>query len=150
MLEVGNGKLTLAENRAHFALWCMMASPLLLGNDIVNMKKEHLDILVNKRLIAIDQDSLGKQAKRIQKGKPFDILVRPLSDGNIALCVLNKSRRAQKFSFDLTKLKNEEYVKGYTKTSYVVENLWTGEKTSEQNSVTATVGPHDAIVWKLK
>ena len=150
MLEVGNGKLTLNENRAHFALWCMMASPLLLGNDVVNMKKEHLEILKNRRLIAIDQDRLGKQAKRIQKGRPFDILVRPLAGNNIALCVLNKSRRPQKFTFDLTKLKNEEYVNGCTKTSYVIEDLWTGETTTDQNSITVTVAPHDAIVWKLK
>ena len=150
MLEVGNGKLTLAENRAHFALWCMMASPLLLGNDVVNMKKEHLEILENKRLIAVDQDALGKQAKRIRKGRVFDILVRPLADGAIALCVLNKSRRPQKFDFDLTALKNEEYVKDHTKTSYIVENLWDGHKVADANSVSATIASHDAIVWKLK
>ncbi len=150
MLEVGNGKLTLAENRAHFALWCMMASPLLLGNDVVNMKKEHLEILENKRLIAVDQDALGKQAKRIRKSRIFDVLVRPLADGAIALCALNKSRRPQKFEFDLTALKNEEYVKDYTKTSYVMENLWDGRKVADVNSVSVTVESHDAIVWKLK
>ncbi|MBO4540218.1 MAG: hypothetical protein J5781_08045, partial [Clostridia bacterium] len=124
--------------------------PLLLGNDVVNMKKEHLDILENKRLIAIDQDPLGKQAKRIQKGRKLDILVRPLAGDTIALCVLNKSRRPQEFKFDLSTLQNEEYVKGCTKTSYIVENLWDGQKVTDANSISVTVAPHDAIVWKLK
>ena len=114
------------------------------------MKKEHLEILENKRLIAVDQDALGKQAKRIRKGRVFDILVRPLADGAIALCALNKSRRPQKFDFDLTALKNEEYVKDHTKTSYIVENLWDGHKVADANSVSATIASHDAIVWKLK
>ena len=67
MLEVGNGKLTYDENLAHFALWCMMASPLVLGNDLRKITKPVLDIVTNKDLIAIDQDNLCKQAKRIIK-----------------------------------------------------------------------------------
>ena len=147
MLEVGNGKLTLAENRAHFSLWCMMAAPLLLGNDIVNMKKEHLEILENKNLIAIDQDKLGKQAKRIVKGA-VDVLVRPLQDGGIALCAFNKKKSAKKFSFDLTALKKEEYVQACAGEEYIAEELWTGEKVKGKK-LTAKIGGHDVKVWKL-
>ena len=148
MLEVGNGKLTLAENRSHFSLWCMMAAPLLLGNDIVNMKKEHLEILENKELIAIDQDRLGKQAKRIVKGGT-DVLVRPLEDGSIALCAFNKRKRNKKFVFDLSVLSEEEYVQGYTAKEYAAEELWTGEKT-KGSKLKATLEGHGVKVWKLK
>ena len=150
MLEVGNGNYTLAENRAHFTLWCMMAAPLLLGNDVVNMKKEHLDILKNKKVIAIDQDALGKQAKRIQKGKKFDILVRPLDDGGIAFCVLNKGKRATNFKFDLSALKAEEYVRDNAKDSYAAENLWTNEIFSDLTKVSAKIEGHDVLMLKLK
>ena len=59
MLEVGNGKLTLAENRTHFSMWAMLAAPLLAGNDLPNMKPEIKAILTNHDVIAIDQDKLG-------------------------------------------------------------------------------------------
>ncbi|MDY5242354.1 MAG: alpha-galactosidase, partial [Eubacterium sp.] len=71
MLEVGNGKLTPEENKSHFTLWCMMAAPLVLGNDIRTLLNEDkksqiiLSILKNKELIAIDQDPLVKPAKKI-------------------------------------------------------------------------------------
>ncbi len=147
MLEVGNGKLTLEENRSHFSLWCMMAAPLLLGNDIVNMKKEHLDILKNEKLIAIDQDALGKQAKRIVKGG-IDVLVRPLSDGSIALCAFNKGKNKKKFSFSLGKLKGEEYVQALAADAYAAEELWTGEK-QNGSCLKATIEGHGVKVWKL-
>ena len=63
MLEVGNGKLSLAENRTHFSWWAILAAPLLAGNDLPNMKPEIHAILTNKDVIAIDQDALGKQGK---------------------------------------------------------------------------------------
>ena len=147
MLEVGNGKLTLAENKSHFTLWCMMAAPLLMGNDIVNMKKEHLDILTNKKVIAIDQDALGKQAKRIVKGA-VDVLVRPLADGGIALCMFNKGKSKKKYAFDLSNLLTEEYVKGFAGEEYEAEDLWTGEKQTT-NKLAAKLDPHGIAVWKL-
>lgn len=61
MLEVGNGGLTPDEERTHFALWAILNSPLLLGNDLRNMAPQTLDILTNKEIIAINQDSLGIQ-----------------------------------------------------------------------------------------
>ena len=65
MLEVGNGKLSLAENRTHFSMWAMLAAPLLAGNDLPNMKPEIRDILTNRDVIAIDQDPLGHEARHI-------------------------------------------------------------------------------------
>jgi alpha-galactosidase len=61
MLEVGNGDLTIAEQRAHFTMWCLIKSPLLLGNDLRNMSPEVLEIISNKEVIALNQDPLGKQ-----------------------------------------------------------------------------------------
>lgn len=61
MLEVGNGNLTLAESRTHFALWCFVKAPLILGNDLTKMDDDTLKIITNKGLIAINQDSNGQQ-----------------------------------------------------------------------------------------
>jgi alpha-galactosidase len=60
MLEVGNGDLSLAENRAHFSLWCILAAPLFLGNDVRNIPDDVLNIITNKEVIALKQDKLCK------------------------------------------------------------------------------------------
>ena len=78
MLEVGNGELTLAENRSHFSMWAMLASPLLAGNDLPNMKPEIKAILTNRDVIAIDQDPLGKQASRVYSDGEVEVWTRHL------------------------------------------------------------------------
>jgi hypothetical protein len=60
-LEIGNGHLTIAEERSHFALWCLMKSPLIIGTGVRVLPAASLAILLNKRLIAIDQDPLAIQ-----------------------------------------------------------------------------------------
>ncbi len=60
MLEVGNGKLTMDENRLHFSLWAMLAAPLLAGNDLAHMNPDVLGVLTNQEVIAVDQDPLGR------------------------------------------------------------------------------------------
>lgn len=76
--------------QSHFALWCMMASPLLCGNDVRQMNDSTLQILLNKDLIAIDQDPLGIQAERAIRADHYDVWVKPLSDGSKAIACLNR------------------------------------------------------------
>ncbi len=89
MLEVGNGKLTLDENRTHMGMWAMLAAPLLAGNNLSKLTPEVTGVLTNKEVIAIDQDALGKQAERIYAEGPIEIWSRPLADGSRALAVFN-------------------------------------------------------------
>ena len=89
MLEVGNGKLSLAENRTHFSMWAMLAAPLLAGNDLPNMKPEIKAILTNRDVIAIDQDPLGKQGARVYSDGEVDVWSRQLSGGAVAIAVVN-------------------------------------------------------------
>ena len=80
MLEVGNRGLT--ESRAHFSFWCMLASPLMMGNDLRVMTAETLDILANAEVIALDQDPLGKQGYRVIDETGREVWVKELSDGD--------------------------------------------------------------------
>ena len=89
MLEVGNGKLTPDENRTHMGMWAMLAAPLLAGNNLSKLTPEVKAILTNRDVIAIDQDSLGKQANRIFAEGPVEIWSRLLSNGDVALAVFN-------------------------------------------------------------
>ncbi|MCL2212932.1 MAG: alpha-galactosidase, partial [Oscillospiraceae bacterium] len=80
MLEVGIGSLTDTENLTHFALWCMMSSPLILGLDVRKIEPKVLEIITNRELIALNQDDLMLQASRTKLEEGVDLLVKPLSD----------------------------------------------------------------------
>jgi alpha-galactosidase len=102
MLEVGNG-MTVNEDRAHFSMWCMLAAPLIAGNDVRRMTRETVDILTNKEAIAVDQDPLGIQGFRYSTDGIVEIWFKPLSDDAWAMCVLNRSPRSQKVVFEWAK-----------------------------------------------
>jgi alpha-galactosidase len=82
---------TFEEYRSHFALWCLSAAPLLIGCDIRNMDEETKGILLNKELIAINQDVLGKQGHIVKKENNTDIWVKPLADNAYAFGLYNRS-----------------------------------------------------------
>lgn len=90
MLEVGNGGMTLDEYRAHFSLWAMMAAPLIAGNDLRTIGKETRSILLNREVIAVDQDALGAQGRIvIDQGYGTQVWMKPLADGARAVALLN-------------------------------------------------------------
>jgi alpha-galactosidase len=104
MLEVGNGGMTTEEYRTHFSLWCMLASPLMAGNDLQNMTPETKAILLNKEMIAIDQDSLGQQATCYRDNGDYQIWVKSLSNNEKAICLLNKSDERKSVLVDFSLL----------------------------------------------
>ena len=88
MLEIGNGHMTTEEYRTHMTLWAVSAAPLLAGNDVRNMSVETASILMNKEVIAVDQDSLGKQATPVKLGE-VEMWIKPLADGGVAVAMVN-------------------------------------------------------------
>ena len=88
MLEIGNGHMSDDEYRTHMSLWALTAAPLLAGNDIRSMSDTTKSILLNKEVIAIDQDALGKQASPVKNGN-LETWVKPLKDGSVAVGVVN-------------------------------------------------------------
>ncbi len=148
MLEVGNGNLTYDENVSHFSLWCMMASPLILGNDIRKITQNVLDIVTNKNLIAINQDVLGIQAKRIIAGS-VDVLVKPLSDGSTSVCVLNRSNRKKKYQLKLSDVYQEAYSQLGKATSYEIVDQWSDERTESAEKIEMQLNPHGSKVYKI-
>jgi alpha-galactosidase len=92
MLEVGNGGMTDDEYRAHFSLWAVMAAPLMAGNDVRTMPAATRDILLNKEVVAVDQDSLGVQGMLVQEPAPdLQVWAKPLADGSRAVVLFNRS-----------------------------------------------------------
>ncbi len=147
MLQVGRG-MTYEEDKAHFSMWCMMASPLLAGNDLTTMSEETISILTNKDMIAIDQDPLVYQARRLKDDGDWEVWARPLIStisGKVAVALLNRSDKKATISFnaDSTGLIAQ---KGYT-----IRNIW--EKTTSSTLTAAIqsyeVPPHGIVVLQL-
>ena len=94
MLEVGNGGLTAAENRAHFSFWCLFAAPLMAGNDLRSAPPETLEILTNREVIAVDQDPLGMQGRKVRDDGAHEVWMKPLADGSRAVILFNRGSEA--------------------------------------------------------
>ncbi len=90
MLEVGNGGMTEDEQRAHFSLWAILAAPLMAGNDLRDMSATTRAILAAPEVIAVDQDPLGKQGRRVQRTVSTEVWVRELANGSHAVLLLNR------------------------------------------------------------
>ena len=148
MLEVGNGKLTFEQNRSHFALWCMMCAPLILGNDLRNISDDVLKIVKNPDLIAINQDALGVPAKRVVKGT-VDVLVKPLADGSVAVCAFNKGGK-KKYNLNLKKVLSDEYARCKKTENFVATNLWDKSETTTNGVLSVSVNKHDSAVFIVR
>jgi alpha-galactosidase len=90
MLEVGNGGLSFEESKAHFSLWCLLAAPLMAGNDLRSISKQTAFILTNPDVIAVDQDKLGLQGRRLRTEGLTEVWVKPLADLSKAVVLLNR------------------------------------------------------------
>lgn len=148
MLEVGNGKLTFEQNRSHFALWCMMCAPLILGNDLRNISDDVLKIVKNPDLIAINQDALGVPAKRVIKGT-VDVLVKPLADGSVAVCAFNKGGK-KKYNLNLKKVLSDEYARCKKTENFVATNLWDKSETTTNGVISVSINKHDSAVFIVR
>jgi len=165
MLEVGNG-MTVAEDRSHFTLWCMMAAPLILGNDLTNMSEETLAIITNREVIAIDQDPLGIQGLRTKKEGDLQYWFKPLSDGAWAFCLLNAGPEDQTVELDWESLEFYDELSGrspsFAEVNYQAKDLWNanakpfktrakGKKRGQTvgAKVLVSVPSHDVVTYRL-
>ena len=155
MLEVGNGQLTPAEDRAHFSMWAMLAAPLIAGNDLRQMDKQTTDVLTNKDVIAINQDSLGIQGFRYAVKDSVETWFKPLNNGEWAVAFLNRNRTKTvsfTYNWQATIIKDEfsKRTMDAKKVNYTVFDCW--KKTSPGDTrklLQVSLPPHDILVVRL-
>ena len=153
MLEVGNG-MSAAEDRAHFSMWAMLAAPLMSGNDVRKMSAETRQILINKDVIAVDQDPLGVPAFPAVSENGIEIWARPLSNENWAICFLNRSDLPKTIDFDWKNRYIDDAMSSRQidarKTTYGVRDLWTKKNMGTTDApLRAVVPPHDVLLLRL-
>jgi alpha-galactosidase len=153
MLEVGNG-MPVNEDRVHFSLWCMMAAPLIAGNDIRSMNADTRMILTNKDVIGIDQDILGVQGFRYASKDSLETWFKPLSNGGWAVCFVNRSASTKTVNFDW----NNENVNdtlssrqlNAATTTYKITDVWAKKNmATTAKQFNAPVPSHDVVMLKL-
>lgn len=154
MLEVGVGRLTTSENRAHFSMWCMLAAPLITGNDLSNMTDEVRAILTDPTAISVNQDPLGIQGLRYQKADSLETWLKPLSNGEWALCFLNRAKDAKQINFDFAQnIVDDTFAKRIldaNKQEYKLTNVWTKKEMGTTKKVlSAQVPSHDVLMLIL-
>jgi len=153
MMEIGNG-MTVGEDRAHFSMWCMLAAPLMAGNDIAAMTPATKEILTNKEVIAIDQDPLGIQGFKYASADSVETWFKPLQNGDWALCFLNRGKTPRTVTFDWSKEKVADELSklnpSFATTSYRIRDVWKKKETgTTQKPLKATVPGHDVVMIRL-
>ncbi|MFD9793915.1 ricin-type beta-trefoil lectin domain protein [Streptomyces sp. NPDC059070] len=141
-LIAGAGGLTDDESRSQMALWSMMAAPLILSSDVAHLAPAARSALGNTDLIAVDQDSLGRQAGVASSNSTTDVLVRPLAGADRAVAVLNRGSAARTVTTALADI-------GLPGCAVTAKDLWTGATSTVNGSLTATVPAHGTAVWRL-
>jgi alpha-galactosidase len=143
MLEIGNGKMSDDEYRTHMSLWALTAAPLLAGNDIRSMSDTTKSILLNKEVIAVDQDPLGKQASPVKNGN-LETWVKPLKDGSVAVGVVNLDSAQGNATVKVSDLQ----LKGSV---HSARDLWAHKDVKFANGeYSAPVPAHGVLLLKVK
>jgi alpha-galactosidase len=153
MLEVGNG-MPVNEDRAHFSMWAMIAAPLIAGNDLRNMSAATKEILTNKEVIAVNQDSLGIQAMKYSANDSLETWVKPLKNGDWAVCFLNRKNTDKPIDFNWNAQVIEDTIgkrnldaKG---TTYKIRNVWTKKDAGDSKKPLKVIVPsHDVVMLRL-
>ncbi len=143
MLEIGNGKMNHDEYVTHMSMWCMLAAPLLAGNDLAHMSAETLAILTNPEVIAVDQDPKGVQGRWAWQAGPYEVWTKPLADGSTAALLINRGEDTERITANFKDLG----VSG-TKT---VRDLWKHKDLGKfTNTFSADVPRHGVVMVRLR
>jgi alpha-galactosidase len=155
MLEIGNGGQSISEYRAHFSLWCMLAAPLMSGNDLRDMNDSIRSLLTNKEVIAVNQDSLGMQAFKFVDYGDLEIWVKALSDDEASFCFLNRSNTPVNLKFNWRQFGVYHFSfrnSGFNtwKNTYEIRDLWKHKNIgTTADKLSARIGGHDVLMVRL-
>ena len=142
MMEVGRGGMTDIEMRSHFALWAIMAAPLIAGNDLRTASAETLTILRNQNLIAINQDSLGLQAVQVANDGTRRVLAKRLSNGDVAVALFNQGSSTTTIATTATAI-------GKAGSSFTLRDAWTNAASTTSGAIAASVPAHGTVVYRV-
>ncbi|KAG7461056.1 hypothetical protein MATL_G00205420 [Megalops atlanticus] len=145
MLIIGDFSLSVDQSRSQMALWAIMAAPLFVSNDLRTLNSQARTILQNKAAIAVNQDPLGIQGRRLLREKSgIEVFWRPLSNSASALVFFSRrSDMPYRYTTSLGKL-------NYTSGSYKVYDVFAEELMpglSDSTAFTISINPSGVVMW---
>ena len=140
MLEVGNG-MSATEDRAEFSLWAEMAAPLIAGTNIAGASSTTVSILSNKAVIAVDQDSLGKQGVQVSSSGGHDVLAKPLANGDVSVVLFNEAGSTATISTTTSAIGKSG--------SAGLTDLWSGRTSTTTGSISTSVPAHGIVMYRV-
>lgn len=143
MLQVGNGGMTTTEDRAHFSLWCILAAPLLAGNDQRHMTEVTRETLTNEEVIAVNQDPAGTQGYKIRDEGDHEVWVKSLESGDYAVALLNRGEKPAFIAIRAEEIGMPEASR------YVVRDLWAHKEEVTGGRIGARVPSHGVAMFRV-
>jgi alpha-galactosidase len=136
--------LSAPQAQAQLSMWAIVAAPLMLGSDPRALTNQSIAMLENPRVLAIDQDALGKQGSVVAQGGQGQVWMRRLSGGARAVALLNRGTRPLLVSARPASL-------GLSATGrYRIQNVWTGHvQSSASGSLVARLDPASALLYRV-
>ena len=142
--QVAGGGMSFAEYQTHMTMWCMACSPLMIGCDVRALDQETAGLLMNREVLAVNQDVLGRPARRVKQSGNCEAWLKPLSDGSVAVALLNRGASEQGITLRAGEVELPDEPK-------LVRNLWTRQDSAEfTREFTHRVGAHATILLKIK
>ncbi|MEV6006939.1 ricin-type beta-trefoil lectin domain protein [Streptomyces sp. NPDC051976] len=143
MLEVGNGSLSVTESRSEFSLWAEMAAPLIAGTNIASAGSTTLSTLTNSRVIAVDQDALGRQGTLVSSSGGLDVMAKPLANGDVSVALFNETGSTATITTSASAI-------GKTGAAgYALTDLWSGATSSTSGTISASVPAHGTVMYRV-
>ncbi len=143
MLEVGHGDMTDTEYRTHFGLWAMMAAPLLIGSDLRQATPATMDILRNTEVIALDQDTLGRQARPISDSDGHVVFAKALSNGDAAVALYNETDSTATIGTTASAAGLGDA------DAYTLRDVWQHATTETAGDISAAVPAHGTVIYRV-
>ena len=140
--DLGGIGCTDTEYQSQMSLWSIMNSPLAATNDLRSMNAETKRILLNTEVIAVNQDALGKQAVSKVKNEKWSVFVKPLSNGDFAVAILNRADTTQKANFNFADLGLKDV--------YEVRDLWEHKVVAKGKNWKGKIQSHETKMFRLK
>lgn len=140
--DLGGTGMSDIEYQSQMSLWSIMAAPLIATNDVRNMNEATKRILLDEEVIAINQDTLGKQAERKIKNDIWNVFVKPLSDGDYAIAILNRSDASQNFNINFKEVGLED--------KYEIRDIWQHKSIGKSKSWKGNIQSHETKLFRLK
>ncbi|HEY3867966.1 MAG TPA: glycoside hydrolase family 27 protein [Actinocrinis sp.] len=143
MLEIGNGGMSTTEYESEFSLWAEMAAPLIAGTDLRTVSAADLAIYTDRNVIAVDQDSLGKQGVLLTSANGLYVFAKPLSNGDVSVALFNSTGSAATISTTAAAAGLPKAI------AYTEKDLWANTTTETAGKISAFVPAHGTVMYRV-